>query len=210
MNRLFMKLGGLLMLCSLGACNGGGGGSAVPPAPTPVDPALAFSFQSFSKVSYAPVDRMGQPAIATILLPRPERDRFNATEPDEDGDYSSLMLTRLQQLHEGLDDDLRSKGITPCALDICSRQVVGRIIPDTLMLDLSQPDGFPNGRRFEDITVDRVLSLALADITTPGDCNGRPCDVHSFERVPVNPPRNESPLLAQFPYLAPPHPAPAP
>lgn len=192
----------------LAACGGGGGsddsgGGSLPP-PTP----SAFSFQTMPLSAYARVDRMGQPVVATVLLHTEDKDHFNGTEPAQDGDFSELMLERLEELHVGLDDAIIAKGLTPCALDVCARQVVSKIIPDTLQLDLSQPDGFPNGRRFEDITVDRILSMALLDTTTPGDCIGRPCDVHSFERAPTNPVQNESPFLAQFPYLAPPHPAP--
>lgn len=191
----------------LAGCGGGGGGAdGTPPLPEPVPG--SFSFETADKSAYLRVDRMGQPVVATVLLKTADKDAFNSTDPAEDADYSSLMLERLRELHTGLDDALIAKGITPCALDVCTRQVVNKIIPDTLQLDLSQPDGFPNGRRFEDITVDRILSMALADTTTPGDCNGRPCTVQAFELLPSNPTRNESPFLAQFPYLAPPHPPP--
>jgi hypothetical protein len=176
--------------------------------PLPDPTVSAFTFQTMPLSAYARVDRMGQPVVATVLLHTEDKDHFNGTEPSEDGDFSELMLERLRELHIGLDDAIIAKGITPCALDVCTRQVVNKIIPDTLQLDLSQPDGFPNGRRFEDPTVDRILSMALADTTTPGDCYGHPCDVFAFENLPNNPTRNESPFLAQFPYLAAAHPPP--
>jgi len=206
MKNLLLGLGvaGLLLGCGGGA----GSGTTTPPPTLPPVVAAPFVFQKFDRASYAQVDRMGQPVVATVLLKTADKDRFNSTAPAEDADYASLMLQRLQELHTGLDDALIAAGITPCAVDVCSRQVVSKIIPDTLQLDLSQPDGFPNGRRFEDITVDRILSLALSDMTTPGDCNGRPCTVQAFELIPNNPTRNESPFLAQFPYLAAAHPPP--
>lgn len=202
----------LLAVLCLTACGGGGGdggstgssGGASSGGGSTSD----FSFSTQPRSAYARVDRMGQPVVATVLLHTEDKDHFNGTDPAEDGDFSALMLERLEELHTGLDDALIAKGITPCALDVCARQVVNKIIPDTLQLDLSKPDGFPNGRRFEDITVDRILSMALADTTTPGDCYGHPCDVHAFENLPNNPTRNESPFLAQFPYLAAPHPPP--
>lgn len=203
------KLISLLTISLLSACGGGAGGSAATPTPLPpVVDANPFTFQTFGKAAYVRVDRMGQPVVATVLLHTEDKDHFNSTDPSEDSDFSELMLERLEELHTGLDDAIIAKGITPCPLDVCARQVVSKIIPDTLQLDLSQPDGFPNGRRFEDITVDRILSMALVDITTPGDCYGHPCDVHAFENLPNNPKQNESPFLAQFPYLAAPHPAP--
>ena len=207
MNRRSISLA-LLSGLLLSGCGGGGGGGADGGTPLPEPTTGSFTFKTEPLSAYARVDRMGQPVVATVLLHTEDKDHFNGTEPAEDGDFSELMLERLEELHVGLDDAIRAKGITPCALDVCARQVVSKIIPDTLQFDLSKPDGFPNGRRFEDITVDRILSMALADMTTPGDCNGRPCDIHAFERLPNNPLQNESPFLAQFPYLAPPHPPP--
>ena len=197
-----------LCALALAACGGGGGSGDDGAGPLPDPVPSAFTFQTMPLSAYARVDRMGQPVVATVLLKTADKDRFNGSEPAEDGDYSELMLQRLRELHTGLDDALIAKGITPCALDVCTRQVVSKIIPDTLQLDLSQPDGFPNGRRFEDPTVDRILSMALADTSTPGDCYGHPCDVRAFENLPNNPLRNESPFLAQFPYLAAAHPPP--
>lgn len=195
----------LLATLLLAACGSGGNTSVID---TPVPDADPFVFQSFPKVSYGRFDRMGQPVVATVLLLTKDKDQFNGSNPGQDGDYAALMTERLQQLHTGLDDAIIAKGLAVCPTDVCLRQVIGKIIPDTLQLDLSQPDGFPNGRRFEDPTVDRILSMALLDLTTPGICNGRPCDVTSFERLPNNPTRNESPFLAQFPYLAAAHPPP--
>ncbi len=191
----------------LAACGGGGAGNAVT-TPPPVVGADPFVFQTFAKVSYGRMDRMGQPVVATVLLHTEDKDHFNGTDPGDDGDFAHLMTERLDELHVGLDDAIIAKGLTPCATDVCLRQVIGKIIPDTLQLDLSLPDGFPNGRRFEDPTVDRILSMALLDTTTPGTCGSRPCDVFSFETLPNNPTRNESPFLAQFPYLAAAHPPP--
>ena len=196
-------LAALLLL----AC-GGGGDTATPQPPAPPPLADPFVFQSFPKTAYGRFDRMGQPVVATVLLLTADKDAFNGGNPNEDGDYAQLMTTRLQQLHTGLDEAITARGLAVCPTDVCLRQVIGKIIPDTLQLDLSQPDGFPNGRRFEDPTVDRILSMALLDLTTPGTCGSGPCTVFSFEQVPNNPTRNESPFLAQFPYLAAAHPPP--
>ncbi len=207
MNHRKFPLALVAALSLLSACGGGGSdGNRTPPASVP--PPSGFTFQTFGKSAYARVDRTGQPVVATVLLVPGNRNQFNSTDPAEDGDYSELMLQRLEFLHNGLDEAIIEAGLTPCALDVCARQVVNQIIPDTLQYDLSRPDGYPNGRRFEDITVDRILSAALLDTTTPGDCNGVPCDGFSLERLPLNPVRNESPFLAQFPYLAAAHPPP--
>ena len=204
-SRLSLSLAASLILT---ACGGGGGGSnaVTPPPSAPLaDP---FVFQTAPKVAYGRFDRMGQPVVATVLLLTKDKDQFNGSDPNQDGDYASLMTQRLEQLHVGLDDAITANGLAVCPTDVCLRQVIGKIIPDTLQLDLSQPDGFPNGRRFEDPTVDRILSMALLDLTTPGTCGSGPCTVFSFEQVPNNPTRNESPFLAQFPFLAAAHPPP--
>ena len=195
---------------ALAACGGGGatpGGANNPPPAVEADP---FVFQTFPKTAYARIDRMGQPVVATVLLLTKDKDQFNETDPTQDGDYASLMTQRLQELHTGLDDAIIAKGLKPCETDVCLRQVIGKIIPDTLQFDPLLPDGFPNGRRFEDVVVDRILSMALLDLTTPGQCGSKACDVFSFENLPSNPTRNESPFLAQFPYLAAAHPPPTP
>lgn len=209
-NTSLHTLATLLASLTLLACGGGGGGTAAPAAPSPPQPPLAdtFVFETAPKTAYGRFDRMGQPVVATVLLLTKDKDPFNESDPAADADYAALMTARLQELHTGLDDAITAKGLTPCATDVCLRQVVGKIIPDTLQLDLAEPDGFPNGRRFEDPTVDRILSLALLDLTAPGRCGSGPCTVFSFEQLPNNPTRNESPFLAQFPYLAAAHPPP--
>ncbi|MES2684353.1 MAG: hypothetical protein V4650_12615 [Pseudomonadota bacterium] len=203
-----LLISGALSAFVLVACGGGGGNNATPAPPAPPPVADPFVFQTFPKTAYGRFDRMGQPVVATVLLLTADKDPFNGSDPNQDGDYAALMTQRLEQLHVGLDDAIIAEGLAVCPTDVCLRQVIGKIIPDTLQFDLSQPDGFPNGRRFEDPTVDRILSMALLDLTTPGTCGSGPCTVFSFEQLPTNPTRNESPFLAQFPYLAAAHPPP--
>lgn len=198
-----MKSLSLLPLLFLIAC---GNDNVAAPAQTPPLAPETFVFSTAPPSAYAQVDRMGQPVVATVLLHTSEKSGFNQDDPANDGNFAAFMTERLRELHDALDADIVALGITPCALDVCVRQVISKIIPDTLQLDLTQPDAFPNGRRFEDVTVDRVLSLALADTATPGQCNGVPCTDRAFENLPLNPLRNEVPLPAEFPYLAPPHP----
>lgn len=62
-------------------------------------------------------------------------------------------------------------------------------VPDVVIYDLSRPAGFPNGRRLEDDVVD------LVGAPLPGE-------------GPTFPTANDVPFLPDFPYLAPPHPAP--
>ncbi len=177
MNIHTLSRGSLSLAASLilTACSGGGGGGSSTVTPPPQAPvADSFVFQTFPKTAYGRFDRMGQPVVATVLLLTKDKDQFNGSDPNQDGDYAALMTQRLEQLHVGLDDAIIAQGLAVCPTDVCLRQVIGKIIPDTLQLDLSQPDGFPNGRRFEDPTVDRILSMALLDLTTPGTCGSGP------------------------------------
>lgn len=179
-----------------------------PPPPVPMldrgpDP---FVFSTAAPASYARVDRMGAPVVATVLLPTSEKDRFNQDDPINDGDYSEFVVPTLERLHFELDDDLAAIGLAPCAVDTCVRQAVPMVVPDVLRLRLAEPDGFPNGRRLEDSVVDRIIAVALLDIDTPGDCSGTPCTDDSFVAIPINPTANELAFSLNFPYLAPPHP----
>jgi hypothetical protein len=90
-----------------------------------------------------------------------------------------------------------SFNVVPCL----SQQVVpgltgaNLIIPDTMPLDVSKPNGFPNGRRLEDPVIDLVLAALFLDLTK------HPVDL--FARLPLNPPSNDVPLPSGFPYFAP-------
>lgn len=76
------------------------------------------------------------------------------------------------------------------------RTVANLIVPDVLQLDLSQPAGFPNGRRYLDPVVDVTLAVAFLDLRTH--------DAGTFARLPLNPNGIDQPLPATFPFLAPP------
>lgn len=89
--------------------------------------------------------------------------------------------------------------VTPCLNQIVpgtGTTVAGLVVPDTITVNLSQPSGFPNGRRLEDPVVDVTLAAIFLDL-----------DVHSpltLFNLPLNPPANDRPFRATFPYLAPP------
>ncbi|MGH8443250.1 MAG: hypothetical protein ACRETF_10175 [Nevskiaceae bacterium] len=193
-----------------GACHNDDG-SGTPPLPDTVQDRGAdpFVFRTDAAEAYVRVDRMGVAAVATLVLPAgATRDTFNFGEPRDDGNFSAQIVPRLNKIHFELDDDLVAGGLAPCVLDLCIQQAVPGIVPDVIHLELAQPDAFPNGRTLADPVVDRLVAIALLDLTTPGDCSGAPCTVSTFENLPLNPPANELPLLPDFPYFALPHPPP--
>jgi Domain of unknown function (DUF4331) len=91
----------------------------------------------------------------------------------------------------------------PTSFDVtrCLNQVVagGRslqsiLIPDVLVLDLSQPSGFPNGRDLDDPVIDLELAALFLDLTRHS--------VLTFVNLPVNPNVFDQPLRTSFPFYA--------
>ena len=72
------------------------------------------------------------------------------------------------------------------------------IVPDTLKLDLNRPSGFPNGRDLDDPVIDITLAALFLDFNVTGQ------SPMTFANLPLNPPRNDKPFSATFPFLAPP------
>ena len=73
------------------------------------------------------------------------------------------------------------------------------VIPDTTKVDFTRPLGFPNGRRLEDPVVDITLAVLFLNV---GGTNPEP--VNRLAALPLNPPANDRPFLAAFPFVGPP------
>lgn len=205
-----------LLACSLAlaplllSCGGSGSNNFNP---------QGFTFATEPASAYTRVDRMGGPVTATVLITAAHKDLFNSTDPADDGQYAAEELNTLKYLHYELDPQLAGAGLSSCArscnsmascdVGLCAQQAAPLIIPDLLHLDLSRPDGFPNGRRFQDAVVDRVLAAALLDLSTPGVCGAAACTGDTLADLPLNPPQNDKAFGGEFPYLADPWPAPS-
>lgn len=74
------------------------------------------------------------------------------------------------------------------------RTVANLVVPDLLRLDLNQPAGFPNGRRFQDPVVDVTLAVIFLDLARH--------PATTFAALPVNPNTFDQPLPSNFPFLA--------
>lgn len=74
--------------------------------------------------------------------------------------------------------------------------VANTVAPDTLKMDLSQPAGFPNGRRLTDSVIDTEVAWLFLDLTRHLS--------DTLAKLPLGPQANGIPLRADFPYLAPP------
>jgi len=88
--------------------------------------------------------------------------------------------------------------VDPCLIQLIrpGLSVAILVIPDTLTIDFQQPSGFPNGRALPDSVIDMILAMLFLDLTRHS--------LNTFVAVPVNPPANDRPFRAEFPFLAPP------
>lgn len=78
------------------------------------------------------------------------------------------------------------------------RSLRTQIIPDTLKLNLNNPNGFPNGRGFVDPVIDTELAMFFLDLTETGQ------SLRTFADLPLNPGGNDAVLRDVFPYIPPP------
>lgn len=122
------------------------------------------------------IDRMGRPAINTVLIGGADKDRFNATSPKNDvanwrtkvvANIMAAPLNRTQPDAEGLADVL---------------------LPDILTYDPTNSGGFLNGRKLEDDVIDAELNLLSNGAVTTDFVE------------------NDTKFSGTFPYLASPNP----
>jgi hypothetical protein len=158
-----------------------------------------YDFDDTPPDQLSQVDRMGMPAINTAVIS--SKDDYNEAGPADDiaGTFVPEIVASLEGLHAALDDDLTGLTLTPCAVDDCVGQAAPLVVPDVIHIDPEDPAGFPNGRLPADPVIDVTLALVLLDLTVPGQ------DVLLFANLPLNPPANDLPFPAEFPYLADPH-----
>lgn len=126
-------------------------------------------------------DRMGRPAINTVLIPAGRKDEFNGAAPA--GDFAAFgddVQAIIEVLNGG--DSATAAGLTSV------------LLPDVLTFDTSSADGFLNGRRLADDVIDAELTLLTNSSTPIGD------GVDA----------NDQPFLDVFPYLAGPNVIPEP
>lgn len=86
--------------------------------------------------------------------------------------------------------------VLPCLTQtaVPGRTVADLVVPDSIQVDFSQASGFPNGRRLEDPVIDVTLAALFLDL--------RREPVTRFAALPLNPPGNDLPFRASFPYLS--------
>jgi len=123
------------------------------------------------------IDRMGRPAINTVLIPAAKKDAFNSGSPKDDvAKYHADVVA----------------SITAVGNPAGAEGLADVLLPDILTYDTANAAGFLNGRKLDDDVIDLELqtlgvNLGAGPITT--DFVG-----------------NDSAFIAVFPYLAPKNP----
>jgi len=101
------------------------------------------------------IDRMGRPAINTVFMHGPDKNRFNAGDPVNDQrDFRGNVVDTLVALGN-------SSARANALADV--------LLPDLLTFDTSSSAGFLNGRRLSDDVIDAELNL-ITNGALPGDC----------------------------------------
>jgi len=100
-------------------------------------------------------DRMGRPAINTVLIPSSMKDAFNLASPVNDQTLFRDAFTATA----------RALGNSPDRANF----LADFLLPDIMSIDTSKSDGFPNGRRLQDDVIDIELNLLTNGAVTT-DC----------------------------------------
>jgi len=80
-------------------------------------PGSGFAFRTNDANAYTRVDRMGMPAVSTVLIGSGLKNNYNDVSPANDvaGDFVQELTAQLTGLTNALADDLVGAGLTPCA-----------------------------------------------------------------------------------------------
>ncbi len=100
------------------------------------------------------IDRVGRPAINTVLIPSARKNEFNQAVPASD---FSAFGADVEAAITGLSDATNAAALTPI------------LLPDVLTFDTSSSAGFLNGRQLADDVIDAELTLLTGSSSPVGD-----------------------------------------
>lgn len=111
---------------------------------------------------YRQVERMGNPAVNTALIPTELKDLYNVSGPSTDGEVFAPSIV----------DSLTALGTDAENIAILASVAV----PDTLKIDFAVADGYPNGRRLQDDVIDTLFFFIFNQTSVPDgvDANDKP------------------------------------
>lgn len=99
------------------------------------------------------VERMGNPAVNTALIPAAKKDFYNIGQPENDAtDFAGDIVATLMAL-----------GTNEKNIEILASVAV----PDTLKIDTSEPMAYPNGRAPADDVIDTLFFFIFNQTDTP-------------------------------------------
>ncbi len=132
------------------------------------------------------IDRMGNPAVNTALIPVALKDSFNFGDPrDDPKDFAGVILDQIL----ALDKKFGTCPPTATSAASCNPNVpllASVAVPDILRFASNVTDGYPNGRQPSDRTTDLLISLILQ---IPGFTDGTAtktyCTVFPFLGPPL-------------------------
>jgi hypothetical protein len=132
------------------------------------------------------VDRMGNPAVNTALIPAVLKDAFNFGQPQTDAaDFAPFILSQILALDKAFGTCPSS---ATSAAD-CNPNVpllASVAVPDILRFASSVPDGYPNGRQLANRVTDVLISLILQIPNfTDGTAVKTYCSVFPFLGPPI-------------------------
>ncbi len=103
------------------------------------------------------IERTGNPAISTALIPAAKKDLFNLGTPNRDAtDFAGDIVASLQGL-----------GTNTTNINILAPIAV----PDTLKVNFANPTVFPNGRGLPDDVIDTLLFFIFNQVPTSDGVN---------------------------------------
>jgi len=124
-----------------------------------------------------PIDRMGRPAINTVLNKGNDKNVFNEIEPTQDRE---LFLDKFVDVLKSLS--------SPQYTDDQATAIAKILLPDILTYDFSNAEGFLNGRNLKDPVIAISLTLVTHGAVTTDKVKGPHTD-----------------LLSDFPFMGNPH-----
>ncbi|MFN8475614.1 MAG: DUF4331 domain-containing protein [Anaerolineae bacterium] len=184
--------------------------------------------------SYQQVSRLGMPLVNEVVIALQDKDRFNASQPINDGQFlkyvtnpelPKLLTLLYPSLFPTVPATPRNDLVTVFLTGVPGLNQPANVRPsEMLRLNVDTPPaaysngawgnpmgvvagdvaGFPNGRRLSDNVVDIELQVA-AGLLLGSPLFPGTTPVPNAGALSQSIPANDVPFLENFPYLAPPH-----
>ena len=165
------------------------------------------------KGNWVQVARLGMPLVNEVVIPVGQKDKFNGSEPANDGQFAtSVLKPELANLIPVLYPGVKVPTNVDAGLKLGGREDIATIfltgIPgvnkpegvvpsEMLRLNTSTASGFPNGRLLtDDVTDTEIRALAGATAFTPAFNISPNKDLGDGVNA------NDQPFTGSFPYLA--------